>query len=152
MYRLEAIAAERELSPEKLLDWRQRKTKPLLDALFKWLATLAIPTTFGLSKALKYILSRKRGLTRFLGNALLSPDNNATERVVRGVVVGRKNHYGSRSEQGTKVAALMYSLLDSAELAGVDPATYLEAAVQAALDGEVIPLPHELANERHAAS
>jgi len=144
MYRLESVAAERQLSPEKLLEWRQRKTKPLLDALFKWLATLAIPSTFGLAKALKYILSRKQGLMRFVGDALLSPDNNATERVIRGVVVGRKNHYGSRSEQGTKVAALMYSLLDSAELAGVDPATYLETAVQAALDGEPIPLPHEL--------
>jgi hypothetical protein len=44
-------------------------------------------------------------------------------------------------EQGTKVAAPMYNLLDSAELADVDPATYLEAAVNAALDGEVIPLP-----------
>lgn len=62
------------------------------------------------------------------------------------------NHYDSRSEQGTKVAALMYSLLDSAELAGVDPATYVEAAVQAGLDGDVIPLPHELAEEHHAAS
>lgn len=39
MYRLEAIAAERELSPEKWLEWRQRKTKPLLNALSKWLAT-----------------------------------------------------------------------------------------------------------------
>jgi transposase len=68
---------------------------------------------------------------------------NATERVIRGVVVGRKNHCGSRSKQGTNVTALMYSLLDSAELAGLDPAVYLHAAVQAALDGEVIPLPHE---------
>lgn len=151
MYRLEAVATERQLSPPQLLEWRRRKTKPLLEALFRWLATLAIPSTFGLSKALKYILSRRQGLMRFVGNPLLSPDNNATERVVRGVVVGRKNHYGSRSEHGTKVAALMYSLLDSAELAGLDPASYLEAAVQAALDGEVIPLPHELADERQLA-
>jgi transposase len=152
LYRLEAVAAERQLSPPELLALRQRKTKPLLEALFKWLATLAIPSTYDLSKALKYILSRKQGLMRFVDDPLLSPDNNGTERVIRGVVVGRKNHYGSRSKQGTKVAALMYSLLDSAELAGLDPAVYLDAAVQAALDGEVIPLPHELAEERRAAS
>ena len=72
------------------------------------------------------------------------PDNNATERVIRGVVVGRKPHYGSRSERGTQVAALFYSLVDSAELAGVTPHEYLRIAVDAALDGEPIPLPHEL--------
>lgn len=45
----------------------------------------------------------------------------------------------------------MYSLLDSAELAGLDPAVYSEASVQAALDGEVIPLLHELVAERQLA-
>ena len=61
----------------------------------------------------------------------------------------RDNHlvYGSRSERGTEVAALMYSLLESAELAGVNPEMYLDTAVQAALNGEVVPLPHELALE-----
>jgi len=59
--------------------------------------------------------------------------------------VGRKNHYGSRSERGTKVAALLYGLLDSAELADVNPHDYLRQAVHAALDGIEIPLPHELA-------
>jgi hypothetical protein len=60
------------------------------------------------------------------------------------VVVGRKNHYGSKSRRGTEVAALFYSLLESAKLAGVDPAAYLRAAAVAALHGERIPLPHEL--------
>ena len=45
---------------------------------------------------------------------------------------------------GTKVAALLYSLLDSAQLAGINPHEYLRAAVDAALDGAHIPLPHEL--------
>ncbi len=72
LYRLEAVAAERQLSPPKLIAWRPRKTKPLLEALFKWLATLAIPSTFDLSKALKYILSRKQGLMRFFDDPLLS--------------------------------------------------------------------------------
>lgn len=150
MYRLEALAKQREMSSSKLLRWRQRKTKPLLDALFKWLQTLAVPSTFDLSKALRYILTRQVALTLFLDDPLLSPDNNETERVLRGVVVGRKNHYGSKSEQGTRVAALMYSLLDSAELVGLDPAVYLEKAISAALIGIEIPLPHELVDELSA--
>lgn len=145
MYRLEAIAKERAMEASDLLRWRQRKTKPLLKALFKWLQTLAVPSTFDLSKALRYIITRQGALTLFLEDPLLSPDNNATERVIRGVVVGRKNHYGSKSEQGTRVAALMYSLLDSAELVGLDPAVYLEKAIAAALKGVEVPLPHELA-------
>lgn len=145
MYRLEAMAKAKGLSPPELLAWRQRKTRPLLEAFFRWLNTLEIPSTYELHKAVQYIIKRKDSLCRFLDNPLLSPDNNATERVIRGVVVGRKNHYGSRSERGTRVAALFYSLLDSAALAGISPHDYLEVAVNAALAGEQILLPHELA-------
>lgn len=51
--------------------------------------------------------------------------NNATERGIRGPVVGRKNHYGSKSERGTEIAAIFYTLLETAKLQGVDPARYL---------------------------
>jgi len=64
--------------------------------------------------------------------------------VIRGVVLGRKNHHGSRSERGTQVAALLHSLIDSAQLADLNPHDYLRQAVHAALDGVQIPLPHEL--------
>ncbi len=60
------------------------------------------------------------------------------------MVVGRKNHYGSKSRHGTEAAALFYSLVESAKHAGVEPAAYLHAAAVAALRGERIPLPHEL--------
>jgi len=131
--------------PEHILRLRQRKTRPLLEALFRWIDSLAIPATSEMRNAFRYIQLRKQPLMRFLDDPALAPDNNATERVVRGVVVGRKNHYGSRSERGTQVAALLYGLLDSAELAGVNPHEYLRQAVHAALDGVEIPLPHELA-------
>jgi transposase len=74
----------------------------------------------------------------------LAPGNNRTERALRGVVVGRKNHYGSRSRRGTEVAALFYSLIESAKLAGAGPHTYLKLATEAALQGAKIPLPHEV--------
>jgi hypothetical protein len=53
--------------------------------------------------------------------------------VARGVAVGRKNHYGSRSERGTRVAALFYSLIESAKLAGVEPRAYLGQAARRAI-------------------
>lgn len=61
------------------------------------------------------------------------------------MVVGRKNHYGSKSWRGIEVAALFYSLVESSKLARVEPKAYLRLAVQAALRGELPPLPHEVA-------
>jgi transposase len=72
-------------------------------------------------------------------------DNNGTERWLRGVVVGRKNHYNARSPRRTVVAAIFYSLVESAKLAGVGPNTYLRAATMPALRGEPVLLSHQLA-------
>ena len=55
-------------------------------------------------------------LTRFLDDARVPLDNNATERGLCRMVVGRKSHYGSRSQRGTEIAALFYSLIESAKL------------------------------------
>ena len=64
---------------------------------------------------------------------------------VRGVVVGRKNHYGSRSKRGTEVAALFYTLFESAKLSGVEPKAYvLKAALAAIRKPGTITLPQDL--------
>ncbi len=85
------------------------------------------------------------GLTRFLDDPRSSLDNNRTERGLRGVVLGRKNHYGSRSKRGTEVAALFYSLIEPAKLCGVDPKAYLLQATRLALaDRTAVTLPHDL--------
>ncbi len=65
---------------------------------------------------------------RFLENPKIPLDTNGVERVLRGVAVGRKNHYGSRSERGTRVAALFCSLIESAKMCGVEPRAYLREA------------------------
>ena len=57
----------------------------------------------------------------FLDDPRVPMTNNAAERSLRGIVVGRKNHYGSKSVPGTEVAALFYSLIESAKLCGVEP-------------------------------
>ena len=71
------------------------------------------------------------------GHAVLQP---------RRYQVTRNHHvYGWRSERGTEVAALFYSLVESAKLAGVEPEGYLRTAARQAIRSERIPLPHELA-------
>ena len=82
---------------------------------------------------------------RFLDDARIPLDTNLVERGMRAVAVGRKNHYGSRSVRGTQVAALFYSLLETAKLVGIDPATYLaEATRRAIANPGTVTLPRDL--------
>jgi hypothetical protein len=68
-----------------------------------------------------------------LADASVPLDNNPAERALRGLVVGRKNHYGSRSQRGAQVSAIFYSLIGTARLRRIDPAAYLRHALEAAL-------------------
>ena len=91
------------------------------------------------------MLLRWKGLSAFLDDPHVEIHNNQTERALRGMVLGRKNHYGSRSKRGTEVAAIMYSLVESAKLCGVNPVEYLfKAAVRAIKTPGAAMLPNEL--------
>jgi transposase len=123
---------------------RNERSRDVVQRIHAWaLGVEALPQS-GLGKAVAYMSGIWSGLVRFLDDARIPLDNNATERAARGPVVGRKNHYGSRSRRGTEVAALFYSLLETAKLAGIEPKTYLRLAARAALRGDVAPLPHEV--------
>ena len=124
---------------------RQTFAQGNLQRIEQWaLDTRALPQG-GLGKAVAYMGGMWPGLLVFLDDPAVPVDNNATERALRGVVLGRKNHYGSRSQRGTEVAALFYSLIESAKLVGLGPHTYLRTAAYSGLRGTVPPLPHEMA-------
>ena len=130
--------------PNERLRVRGERSKPLLLLIQNWaLKQEALPGS-PLRRAIEYMGGIWKGLGVFLQNPAVDLDNNRTERALRGVVLGRKNHYGSRSVRGTEVAALFYSLIESAKLVGIDPSDYLQKATRAALSGAEIQLPHEL--------
>ena len=137
----------REMDPADLLELRRTQSARVIEAIRLWLveqAKTALPQS-SLGKAIGYAQSLWPGLTRFLGNPQIPIDNNSTERVLRGVAVGRKNHYGSRSIRGTEVAALFYSLIESAKLSGLEPAYYLrEATARAIANPGTVTLPVDL--------
>ena len=123
---------------------RAERSKPIVDAIREWAIAQkprALPES-GLGKAISYMLGLWPGLTRFLTDPRIPLDNNATERALRGLVVGRKNHYGSRSKRGTEVAALFSGLIETAKLVGVEPRRYLLEAAIAAVTGKPPLLPH----------
>ncbi len=122
---------------------RAERSRPIVADIHTWALEKA-PGTLpksSLGKAIGYLLGLWPGLVRFLDDPRIPLDNNATERALRGAVVGRKNHFGSRSHRGTEVAALFYSLIESAKLAGIDPRGYLREATLAALRGQGVVLP-----------
>jgi len=124
---------------------RAERSRPIVHAIQTWaLAQRALPES-SLGKAVGYLAGLWTGLTRFLDDPRIPLDNNRTERGLRGVVLGRKNHYGSRSRRGLEAAALFYSLIESAKLSGVDPKRYLLAATHAALDDPAaVTLPRDV--------
>ena len=114
---------------------RTERSGAIIAALRDW-AYATKPGTLpesSLGKAITYMLKLWPGLTRFLGDVRIPLDNNAAERALRGVVVGRKNHYGSHSRRGAEVAAILYTLFETAKLAGTDPHRYVLEATRRAI-------------------
>jgi transposase len=124
---------------------RRDQAGPIVAAIQAWAQQQRALPESSVGKAIAYMLGLWPGLTRFLADPRIPLDNNATERGLRGLVVGRKNHYGSRSQRGTEVAALFYSLIESAKLCGVEPKGYLLHATRTALTTPgTATLPHAL--------
>ena len=126
---------------------RTERSRGIIDELREW-AYATKPCTLpqsSLGKAIDYMLMLWTGLTVFLSDPRVPLDNNAAERALRGVVVGRKNHYGSRSKRGTEVAAMLYTLFETAKLAEVDPHRYvLEATRRAIATPGAVTMPGDL--------
>ena len=121
---------------------RQQHSAPVVERIRQWaLAQRAAPGS-AFRKALEYMLKLWEGLTVFLDNPVVPIDNNHVERQMRDMVMGRKNHYGSKSKRGTEVAALFYSLIETARLRGEEPGHYLRRAALAAIQNpDAVTLP-----------
>ena len=129
---------------EKRLELRKTKSRKVVDDLYEWRLEqrpLSASPTAGL---LGYLDNHRLGLKRFLENARIPLDNNQSERGYCWVAVGRRSFFGSRSKRGTEVAALFYSLAETARRVGLEPRAYFARALASALAGKTVPLPHEL--------
>ncbi|MCB1506383.1 MAG: IS66 family transposase [Hyphomicrobiaceae bacterium] len=119
---------------------RATESVAVLDDMKDWLWQQAELTTLALGKAAAYVVANWQRLIVFATNPRVPLDNNGTERGIRGPVVGRKNHYGSKSRRGTHVASIFYTLFETAKLHGINPAAYIRQALRAA-DRGIILLP-----------
>jgi transposase len=114
-------------APDERRQIRQARSRPLLDAMHDWLeASLAkLSKKSETSAAIRYALALWDALVRFCDDGRVEIDNNAAERALRCVAIGRKNYLFAGSDRGGERAATFYSLIGSAKLNGLDPEAYL---------------------------
>ena len=134
LYEIEADI--RGQSPEQRAAERGACAQPLLESLRAWLQqTLArVSKKSELAQAIGYVLSRWTALTRYCSDGSIEIDNNAAERALRAVALGRKNFLFAGSDAGGERAAAMYSLIGTAKLIGLDPEAYLRYVLERIAD------------------
>ena len=134
---LYGIEAEiRGRPPDARAAIRQARAGPLLESLREWLRqTLArVSKKSELAKAINYIVSRWPALTRYRDDGRIEIDNNAAERSLRAVALGRKNYLFCGSDAGGERAAAIYSLIGTANLNDIDPEAYLRYVLERIAD------------------
>lgn len=146
IYRLEKIAQRRPS-----LD-RALKARNKMKTLFEEVKRLCLERIMEFSaksdsaRAMKYFLKNYESLTLFTNHPEVPIDNNPQERQMRSPVVGRKTWYGNHSLKGARTSAILFSIVESCKLAGINPREYFKNLVQSKLLGQPIKTPKEFAN------
>jgi transposase len=125
LYRVEETI--KGAAPDHRRRERQQRSKPIAEALAVWADATAgkLSRKSELAGAFRYMRARWTALTRCFDDGRLALDNNAAERALRGVAIGRKNWLFAGSDAGGRRAAALYSLIESAKLNGINPQHYL---------------------------
>jgi transposase len=129
--RIDAIfAIEGEINglpAEQRLAIRTTRIAPLVAELESWMRSerARLSRHADVAKAMDYMLKRWAAFTRFLSDGRICLTNNAAERALRGVAIGRKNWLFAGSDRGGQRAAAMYTLIATAKLNNVDPQAWL---------------------------
>jgi transposase len=115
------------LVPDHRRRERQKRSKPIAAALAAWADEIRrnLSRKSELAAAFRYMRARWTALMRCFDDGRLALDNNAAERALRCIAIGRKNYLFAGSDAGGRRAAAMYSLIESAKLNGVNPQHYL---------------------------
>ena len=129
--RIDALfALEREINglvPQQRAGVRTERCRPFVAALESWLRDqrAKVSKNSETGKAIDYSLKRWAALTRFLDDGRLCMSNNAAERELRAIAVGRRNWTFAGSDEGGRRAAAIYTLIATAKLNDVDPQAWL---------------------------
>lgn len=125
LYQIEADISARPAADRQTQ--RHALSKPLLDELKTWMQAQRrrASSETALGKAVQYALGRWEALTRYADDGRLAIDNNVAERLLRGIAVTRKNFLFLGCGAGGDRAAILYTLIETAKLNGLNPEAYL---------------------------
>lgn len=139
--------------PDERRAVRQTRSAPILADFRPWLEARRdkLSRKSDLAKAIDYVLSRWTELTRFTGDGRIAIDNNAAERAIRPLALGRKNYLFAGSDSGGRRAAAIYSLVESAKLNNLDPEKYLREVLARIADHPINRISDLLPWRIHAA-
>jgi transposase len=131
----ELYAIERQIRgspPEVRLAARRERSVPILTQLRVWLNTAlrALSVKSSLASAIQYALARWSALNRFTVDGRVEIDNNAAERAIRALVLGRRNYLFAGADSGGETAARLYSLIGTCRLNSIDPHAYLQVVLE----------------------
>ena len=118
---------EKVASKDERREVRNTRSRPLLESLKQWFEEILgkLSRKSDTAMAVRYALGRWEALLRLCDDGRIEIDNNAAERALRVVALGRKNFLFAGSDGGVESAAAIYSLLGTAKLNGIDPESYL---------------------------
>jgi transposase len=114
-------------TPEQRLAVRRERSRPLIAELEIWMRQqrALLSTKNDTAKAINYSLNRWTAFTRFLDDGRVCLSNNAAERALRGIAIGRKNWTFAGSDAGGDRAAAIYTLIETCKMNDVDPQAWL---------------------------
>jgi transposase len=130
------------LPPEARAAARRRDIAPLVNELIEWMRRerAKLSRHNDVAKAMNYMLSRVDVFTRFLDDGRICLSNNAAERVLRGIALGRKSWLFAGSDRGGERAAVMLTLIHTATLNGIDPQAWLADVLARIADHKITEL------------
>lgn len=132
LYTIEEDARDLSFAARKKL--RQEKAKPILDKMYKWLqrSYTTTPPQSGLGRAIYYAFNQWKYLYEYINHGEAEIDNNWCENQIRPFALGRKNWLFAGNTRGAKNAALLYSLIQSCKLNGINARQYFNYILQQA--------------------
>lgn len=137
LYKLEDLASARNYSFKERQKFREERSQPILKKMLKWLNDKKdfVPPKDPLGKAITYAINQWTALCEFIKDGRLELDNNRAERALRRIAVGRSNWIFAGSDAGGERAAILYTLIATAEAAQIDARVYIEDVMRKLVGG-----------------
>jgi transposase len=132
LYAIERELRENNCSFDQRKAVRQERSVPVLEALGKWMKEqyMEVPPKSSIAKALAYSIERWNRLSLYCNDGMLNIDNNPVENSIRPVAIGRKNYLFAGSHEAAQRSAMLYSLLGTCKMHGIEPYQWLRDLLQ----------------------